>query len=98
MQWAYEKRGDKSKIQNIYILGIPGERNVILYECCPDNPFIDLTFYVQLKRRTLYYIVNIVAPCLMLAGLTLVTFTIPPDAGEKISFGEYCIRALSRAV
>ena len=67
--------------------GIPGVRNVILYQCCPDNPYIDLTFTIQLRRRKLYYIVNIVTPCLMLAALTLVTFTIPPDAGEKISFG-----------
>ena len=68
--------------------GIPGVRNVVLYDCCPDNPYIDITYTIKIRRRKLYYIVNIVTPCLMLAALTLVTFTIPPDAGEKISFGE----------
>jgi len=68
----------------------------VVYDCCPDNPYIDLTFTIKLRRRKLYYIVNIVTPCLMLAALTLVTFTIPPDAGEKISFGKYKIRAFGR--
>lgn len=71
-----------------YFVGIPGVRNVVHYDCCPDNPYIDITYSIQIRRRKLYYIVNIVSPCLMLATLTLVTFTIPPDAGEKISFGE----------
>lgn len=82
----------------ICVSGFPAERHVILYECCPDNPYIDVTFYINIRRRKLYYLVNIVAPCLMLAGLTLVTFTIPPDAGEKISFGELSASDTCRAM
>ena len=68
--------------------GLPVERNVVLYDCCPNNPYIDITFNINIRRRKLYYLVNIVLPCVMLAALTLLTFTIPCEAGEKISFGK----------
>ncbi|XP_067934663.1 neuronal acetylcholine receptor subunit alpha-7-like [Watersipora subatra] len=77
------------------LLGFPGVRNVVYYDCCPDNPYIDITYSINVRRRKLYYIVNIVTPCLMLAALTLVTFTIPPDAGEKISFGVTILLSLT---
>ena len=73
----------------LYFTGVPAKRNVITYDCCPNNPFIDITYTIKIRRRKLYYVVNIIIPCLMLAALTLVTFTIPPDAGEKISFGKF---------
>lgn len=73
------------------LVGVPVERNVVLYDCCPDNPYIDLTYSINVRRRKLYYLVNIVLPCVMLAVLTLLTFTIPCEAGEKISFSEYQI-------
>ena len=68
--------------------GVPGKANSLYYDAFPGKPFIDITYTIHIRRRKLSYIVNIVTPCLMLAALTLVTFTIPPDAGEKISFGE----------
>ncbi|XP_067933037.1 neuronal acetylcholine receptor subunit alpha-7-like [Watersipora subatra] len=66
------------------IIEFPAERNVFTYECCPQNPFVDLTYTLRLKRRKLYYLINIVAPCMLFAFLGLFTFCIPPDAGEKV--------------
>ena len=45
-------------------------RNVVYYPCC-NEPFPDVTFTIYLRRRTLYYIVNVVVPCLLLAGLSM---------------------------
>ncbi|KAK7471777.1 hypothetical protein BaRGS_00035599, partial [Batillaria attramentaria] len=39
------------------------------------------------RRRPVFYMVNIMIPCLMLCGLVLVNFFLPPDSGEKISLG-----------
>lgn len=72
-----------------FVAGFPAERNIIRYDCCPDNPFIDLTYKIQIRRRKLYYLVNIVAPCMLFAFLGLFTFVLPPDAGEKISFSTF---------
>ncbi|XP_067931423.1 neuronal acetylcholine receptor subunit alpha-7-like isoform X3 [Watersipora subatra] len=77
------------------LLGVPVERNVVLYDCCPDNPYIDLTYSINVRRRKLYYLVNIVLPCVMLAVLTLLTFTIPCEAGEKISFSVTILLSLT---
>ena len=47
----------------------------------------DLLFTLHIRRRTLYYMFNIIAPCVMLSVLTLLTFWLPPTSGEKISLG-----------
>ncbi len=46
-----------------------------------------VVFTLNLKRRCQFYIMNIVAPCLMLSVLIMIGFFLPPDAGEKISLG-----------
>ncbi len=43
------------------------ERHVNKYPCCPNTTFPDLTFYLHLRRRTLYYQYNIIIPCVMLS-------------------------------
>uniref|UniRef100_A0A1I8HTP0 Neuronal acetylcholine receptor subunit alpha-7 n=1 Tax=Macrostomum lignano TaxID=282301 RepID=A0A1I8HTP0_9PLAT len=66
--------------------GLPGVRTSILYDCCP-LPYIDLKFYLLIRRRKLYYVFNLIGPCSFLSSLALLSFIIPPDAGEKVSFG-----------
>uniref|UniRef100_A0A1I8HAX1 Neur_chan_LBD domain-containing protein n=1 Tax=Macrostomum lignano TaxID=282301 RepID=A0A1I8HAX1_9PLAT len=56
------------------------------YDCCP-HPFIDLQYSIRVRRRRLYYLFNLIGPCIFMACLTLLSFIIPPDAGEKVSFG-----------
>lgn len=66
--------------------GLPANRNVLSYECCPEE-YIDVTFTIHIRRRTLYYGFNLIIPCVLISSMTLLTFTLPPDAGEKISLG-----------
>ncbi|KAH9524882.1 Acetylcholine receptor subunit alpha-type acr-16, partial [Bulinus truncatus] len=68
------------------LIGVPVKRNTIQYDCCPDI-YIDLTFTIHIRRRTLYYGFNIIIPCVLISSLTLLLFILPPDAGEKISLG-----------
>ena len=37
--------------------------------------------------KTLYYGFNLILPCALISSMTMLTFTLPPDAGEKISLG-----------
>ncbi|XP_067937010.1 acetylcholine receptor subunit alpha-like 1 [Watersipora subatra] len=69
-------------------------RNEVRYACC-DAPQIDITFYVYMQRRTLYYTYNIIIPCVMLSILTLLCFWMKPDSGEKISLGLTILLAFS---
>ena len=59
------------------------ERSEKFYECCPE-PYPSLKFTLLLKRRTLYYGFNLIIPCILITIMTILGFTLPPDAGEKI--------------
>ena len=52
-------------------------------------------FTLVLKRRPLYYLFNIIIPAVLLAALSAVTFVVPVDSGEKISFGIAILLAFS---
>ncbi|CAF1054129.1 unnamed protein product [Rotaria magnacalcarata] len=66
----------------------------ITYPCC-DESFYDLKFYFHVRRRTLYYIYNVMIPCIMLSILTCLTFYLPVESGEKVSLGLTVLLAFS---
>ncbi|CAI4228193.1 unnamed protein product [Auanema sp. JU1783] len=59
-------------------------RNIQYYQCCPE-PYYDVIFTFVIRRRVLYYAFNLILPCILITLLTLIGFTLPPDAGEKMS-------------
>ncbi|CAF2391554.1 unnamed protein product [Rotaria sp. Silwood2] len=59
-------------------------RQAFVYECCPTvYPFV--LFTIQIRRRTLYYVVNVVVPCVLISSMTVLGFLLPPDSGEKLT-------------
>lgn len=69
-----------------FVPGMPGKRNELTYQCCPE-PYIDVTFTIQIRRRTLYYFFNLIVPCVLISSMALLGFTLPPDSGEKLTLG-----------
>ena len=65
---------------------MPGKKNTITYQCCPE-PYVDVTFTIQIRRRTLYYFFNLIVPCVLISSMALLGFTLPPDSGEKLTLG-----------
>ena len=70
-------------------------RNVVYYPCCPEEPFPDVTFRIFMRRRVLYYLFNIILPCIWLSVLSLIGFWLPPDSGEKVTLGITVLLAFS---
>ncbi|KAM3625305.1 uncharacterized protein V6R79_009931 [Siganus canaliculatus] len=68
------------------LVEVPGRMNQRFYECCPE-PYPDVTFTVVMRRRTLYYGLNLLIPCVLISTLALLVFLLPADSGEKISLG-----------
>jgi len=66
------------------ILEVPAIRNVKYYTCC-DEPYLDITFNVTMRRKTLFYTVNLIIPCMGISFLTILVFYLPSDSGEKVS-------------
>ena len=65
-------------------MSVPARRNVKTYPCCPE-PYPDITFNITLRRKTLFYTVNLIVPCVGISFLTVLTFYLPSDSGEKIA-------------
>nr|XP_056722011.1 CHRNA7-FAM7A fusion protein [Euleptes europaea] len=68
------------------LVGVPGKRTESFYDCCKE-PYPDVTFTVTMRRRTLYYGLNLLIPCVLISALALLVFLLPADSGEKISLG-----------
>ena len=62
------------------------KRNVIVYACCPDEKYPDITFTINLQRRSLFYTYNLIIPNFLIALLAFFSFYIPVECGERISF------------
>ncbi|XP_050425103.1 neuronal acetylcholine receptor subunit alpha-7-like isoform X1 [Adelges cooleyi] len=77
-----------------YLLGMPGKKNVIMYACCPE-PYVDITFQIKIRRRTLYYFFNLIVPCVLISSMALLGFTLPPDCGEKLTLGVTILLSLT---
>lgn len=80
--------GDLSAIESNAeweITSFPAERHSQIYTCCPD-PFVDITFYLNMKRKPKFYIVNIIIPSTLLTVLGVFGFALPCESGEKVSF------------
>ena len=48
-----------------------------------------------MKRKSLYYIINLIVPAIMLSMLTLLVLRLPPESGEKVSMGVTLLLAFS---
>lgn len=77
-----------------YLIGMPGKKNTIIYACCPE-PYVDVTFTIQIRRRTLYYFFNLIVPCVLISSMALLGFTLPPDSGEKLTLGVTILLSLT---
>ncbi|KDR22512.1 Acetylcholine receptor subunit alpha-type acr-16 [Zootermopsis nevadensis] len=65
-----------------------------MYQCCPE-PYVDVTFTIQIRRRTLYYFFNLIVPCVLISSMALLGFTLPPDSGEKLTLGVTILLSLT---
>ncbi|KAK0422424.1 hypothetical protein QR680_007564 [Steinernema hermaphroditum] len=105
--WTYHgfqvditNRSDNVDLSNYVVSGefelvrVHQKRRVVKYTCCPE-PYPDVTFFIHIRRKTLYYLYNVVFPCMMMSVLTLLVFFLPPDSGEKIALGITVLLAFS---
>lgn len=69
------------------ILALPGRRNVDPL----DPTYVDLTYDFIIKRKPLFYTINLIIPCVLITSLAILVFYLPSDCGEKMTL---CISVL----
>ncbi|KAI9519636.1 Acetylcholine receptor subunit alpha [Dissostichus eleginoides] len=57
----------------------------VYYTCCPNTPYLDITYHFLMLRLPLYFIVNVIIPCMLFSFLTGLVFYLPTDSGEKMT-------------
>jgi len=52
------------------------------------------TYHIHLRRKTLFYTVNLIVPSVLISLLSMVSFYLPTTAGEKITMSLSILLAL----
>ena len=52
-----------------------------------DEPFAEVYYHIAFRRQYKLYVLALIIPSLMLSFSSLLIFLLPPESGEKISFG-----------
>jgi nicotinic acetylcholine receptor, invertebrate len=75
------------------VLSIPAQKNIKRYDCCQE-PYYDIYFNITIRRKALFYTVNLIIPCVNISFLSVLVFYLPSSSGEKIALGIYVLVAL----
>ncbi|XP_007429429.1 acetylcholine receptor subunit delta isoform X1 [Python bivittatus] len=67
------------------IIHRPARKNINPLVSRESNKYQDITFYLIIKRKPLFYVINIVTPCILIAFMTILVFYLPADSGEKVT-------------
>ncbi|KAM3864869.1 LOW QUALITY PROTEIN: neuronal acetylcholine receptor subunit alpha-9-I [Diretmus argenteus] len=62
--------------------GMPAVKNVIMYGCCSD-PYPDITYTLHLKRRSSFYIFNLLLPCFLISFLAPLGSSSPASSSHS---------------
>ncbi|XP_061450872.1 neuronal acetylcholine receptor subunit beta-4 [Rhineura floridana] len=69
------------------IVALPGRRT----ENPLDPNYVDVTYDFIIKRKPLFYTINLIIPCVLITSLAILVFYLPSDCGEKMTL---CISVL----
>lgn len=51
----------------------------------------EVIFYLIIRRKPLFYLVNVIAPCILITLLAIFVFYLPPDAGKGQGLQALCV-------
>ncbi|TWW71346.1 Acetylcholine receptor subunit delta [Takifugu flavidus] len=67
------------------IIHRPAKINTYKHIPMESNKHQDITFYLVIRRKPLFYVVNIIIPCVLISFLASLVYYLPADSGEKMT-------------
>lgn len=74
VQLELERQSEQGDVSNYQANGefdlvdFSARRNVEYYSCCPE-PYPDITYEIRLRRRPMFYVFNLILPCILINGV-----------------------------
>lgn len=71
IQLELEKQSEQGDVSNYQangefdLVNFSARRNVEYYSCCPE-PYPDITYEIRLRRRPMFYVFNLILPCILI--------------------------------
>lgn len=66
------------------IIEVPAYLNI--YKNVGQPTETDITFNIIIRRKTLFYTVNLILPTVLISFLCVLVFYLPAEAGEKVAY------------
>lgn len=76
------------------IINVTAVKRNKYYVCCPE-PYPYLLFNVTIRRKTLFYTINLIMPIVAISTVTVLVFYLPSNSGEKITLSISILLALT---
>ena len=76
--YATDVEGDLSNYQEngeFKLESFTAKKTCTIYSCCPV-PIPDITYTIVLRRRPMFYVFNLILPCVLINGIGKSTFMI----------------------
>lgn len=74
LQLELERQSEQGDVSNYQANGefdlvdFSATRNIQYYSCCPE-PYPDITYEIRLRRRPMFYVFNLILPCILINGI-----------------------------
>jgi len=77
----YAVMGDYARSGSWDVTLVPG-----VIKTDAERKVTNTVFYLHLRRKTLFFIINLIIPCVVIAILCWFTFLLPSTSGEKVGY------------
>ena len=75
------------------LIAVRAQKYEKFYPCCSE-PYPDIKFNITIRRKTLFYTINLIFPCVVICSATVLLFYMPANSGEKITMSMTILTSL----